>query len=110
MKKQLTASEYIEAVYGTSRFARTLVVDDAQSIMDLMQYFSDHNVKASEATYLLDDFAKAAMQGIVASSSEMRANGASYGEDGYYPVSSLAKEAYDIATAMMNERERRMKG
>lgn len=59
---------------------------------------------------LLDDFAKAAMQGIVASSSVMRANGASYGDDGYYPVTSLAKEAYGIAEAMMKERERRMNG
>lgn len=64
----------------------------------------------AEKQALLDDFAKAAMQGILSSSTEMRAHGASYGDDGYYPVSSLAKEAYDIAQAMMQERERRMKG
>lgn len=63
-----------------------------------------------EKQALLDDFAKAAMQGILSSSTEMRAHGASYSVGGYYPVSSLAKEAYDIASAMMQERERRMKG
>jgi len=41
MKEQKTASGYIETVYGTSRFARTLAVNDAQSIVDLMQDFSD---------------------------------------------------------------------
>lgn len=41
MKEQKTASEYIETVYGTSRFARTLAVGDTQSIVDLMQSYSD---------------------------------------------------------------------
>lgn len=107
MTQQLTVSQYIETVYGTSRFARTLVVDDAQSIMDLMQDFSDHNVKASESTTLLDDFAKAAMQGILSAQTEMRANGAWHTPTG---AIQIAEEAYDIATAMMQERERRMKG
>lgn len=46
---------------------------------------------------LRDDFAKAAMQGQVIN-------------DSYNPnPDALAKHAYDIATAMMQERERRMK-
>lgn len=56
---------------------------------------------------LLDSFAKAAMQGIVASSSVMRGNGSWYTFTG---VAQLAEEAYDIAEAMLQERERRMKG
>lgn len=50
--------------------------------------------------HLLDDFAKAAMQGILSNHS--------FSNDLY--ISTLAKDAYDIATAMMQERERRMKG
>lgn len=47
---------------------------------------------------LRDDFARAAMQGIVSR----------YGD--YADYSIIAHKAYDIATAMMQERERRMKG
>lgn len=56
-----------------------------------------------EKQALLDAFAKSAMQGIVASSSVMRGNGSWY-------IAQLAEEAYDIAEAMMQERERRIKG
>lgn len=49
-----SAANYIETVYGTKRFARTLVVDDAQSLMDLMQDFSDFNLKQSKAPELLE--------------------------------------------------------
>lgn len=58
-----------------------------------------------EKQTLLDDFAKAAMQGILSAQTEMRANGAWYTPVG---ASQLAEEAYDIATAMIQERERRM--
>lgn len=37
------AATYIETIYGTRTFARALMLDDAQSIMDLMNDFSDHN-------------------------------------------------------------------
>lgn len=38
---QSGSATYIETVYGTRRFARSLILDDAQSIMDLMDDFSD---------------------------------------------------------------------
>jgi hypothetical protein len=37
------SADYIEKVYGTRTFARALMVDDAKSIMDLMDDFSDRN-------------------------------------------------------------------
>lgn len=43
------AATYIETVYGIKTFARALMIDDAQSIMDLMDDFSDHNAKAAHA-------------------------------------------------------------
>lgn len=49
---------------------------------------------------LRDDFAKAAMQGILSNHS--------FSADLY--ISTLAKDAYDFAEALMQERERRMKG
>lgn len=48
---------------------------------------------------LMDDFAKAAMHGVITY------HGQNAGAYDY-----LAKISYDIATAMMQERERRMKG
>lgn len=55
---------------------------------------------ADDRQALRDDFAKAAMQGVLS--------------NGWMNLSvsneQLAKEAYDIASAMMQERERRMKG
>lgn len=36
-----TANEYIEKVYGTANFARTVHVQDTISIMDLMNDFAD---------------------------------------------------------------------
>lgn len=38
-----TPANYIETVYGTHRFAMTLVSNDAEQLMDLMQEFSDYN-------------------------------------------------------------------
>lgn len=59
------------------------------------------NVKwADDRQALLDDFAKAAMQGMI---NNNWANLSVSDE-------AIAKEAYGIATAMMQERERRMKG
>ena len=49
-----SATEYIETVYGTERLARTLITEDAISVMDLMQDFSDHNHKESKAPEMLD--------------------------------------------------------
>lgn len=40
-----TAAEYIETVYGTRTFARAVDVNDAVSLMDLMQDFSNANCK-----------------------------------------------------------------
>ena len=40
-----TAAEYIETVYGTRTFDRAADVNDASSLMDLMQDFSYSNVK-----------------------------------------------------------------
>lgn len=52
---------------------------------------------------LLDDFAKAAMQG------ELAAQAEGY-SDWVGEFEALAEMSYDIAEAMMQERERRMKG
>lgn len=54
---------------------------------------------ADDRQALLDDFAKAAMQGMVSGDVV---------SSSYQTI--LATAAYDIATAMMQERERRMKG
>lgn len=43
VKPAIGSATYIETIYGTSKFARTLLLDDAQSIMDLMDDFSIHN-------------------------------------------------------------------
>lgn len=43
------AATYIETVYGTKTFARALTLDDAQSIMDLMNDFSHHNSKSLQS-------------------------------------------------------------
>lgn len=53
---------------------------------------------ADDRQALIDDFAKAAMQGMISNQ--------------YWRGDTVitAKEAYDIATALMQERERRMKG
>jgi len=40
-----TAAEYIKTVYGTRTFARAVDVNDNASLIDLMQDFSDRNVK-----------------------------------------------------------------
>lgn len=68
----------------------------------------DELIQAQENadSILLDDFAKAAMQGELMNQSR---------ENGYYTTAKedlrfLAKRCYDMATAMMQERERRMKG
>lgn len=60
MYKIKTAANYIETVYGTRPFARSLVVQDAQSVMDLMQDFTDYNVKQSTKP-LLDALGKIAV-------------------------------------------------
>lgn len=65
---------------------------------------------ADDRQALLDDFAKAAMQASI-SNEDLRkalildASQAELSVDEY-----IARDAYDIATAMMHERERRMKG
>lgn len=58
-----------------------------------------------EKQRLLDEFAMAAMQGILSSETEMRANGISHTKEG---AAWHCSEAYDIAEAMMAERERRL--
>lgn len=59
---------------------------------------------------LLDDFAKAAMQGIMGSDNLLREAVKDSREQGLSHVDFVAQCAYDIAQAMMQERERRMKG
>lgn len=41
-KAQPGSATYIETIYGTKTFARALMLDDAQSIMDLMDDYADH--------------------------------------------------------------------
>lgn len=64
----------------------------------------DEMIRAMESVDidLRDDFAKAAMQGICVNA----------GRNGFKftSIEEIAKKSYDIATAMMQERERRMRG
>lgn len=60
---------------------------------------------ADDRQALLDDFAKAAMQLVIRN--QRPSLGFSIQGDGF---EILAKRCYDIAEAMMQERERRMKG
>ena len=48
-----SASEYIETVYGTKNFTRSIDIKDEPSLMDLMQDFSDYNLKTSKAPEML---------------------------------------------------------
>jgi|GEM_PF-5994564 len=41
-EKLPTAAEYIETIYGGRNFARCIITDDAVSLMDLMEAFSNH--------------------------------------------------------------------
>lgn len=41
-----TAAAYIKLIYGTNRFARTIVLQDTDSLIDLMDDYANH--KASE--------------------------------------------------------------
>lgn len=59
--------------------------------------------KQREAQQLLDDFAKAALTGLITNEQNFEYLREKTAE-------LLARDAYDIATAMMQERERRMKG
>lgn len=54
MSEFKTAADYIETVYGTRTFARALDCNDAMSIMDLMQDFSDYNLEKSHAPKMLE--------------------------------------------------------
>lgn len=56
-----------------------------------------------EKQALLDDFAKAALTGLIT-------NEQNFDYLREKTAGLLAKDAYDIATALMQERERRMKG
>lgn len=67
------------------------------------------NQQKEDRQILLDYLAGQAMQGILSSETEMRTNGGMYGKQ-TYSAQPLAQECYDIAEAMLAERERRMKG
>lgn len=40
-----TTADYIVNVYGKKTFARAVELNDVESLMDLMDDFSDHNLK-----------------------------------------------------------------
>lgn len=73
----------------------------SEELHDFISYEDDGLAKEKQS--LLDDFAKAAMQGELAAQAE----GYSSWIDDF---EGLAEMSYDIAEAMMQERERRMKG
>lgn len=61
-------------------------------------------MKSEEDQQLLDHFAGLAMQGILSSETEMRANGGMYGEQ-TFSAQPLADECYFIAKAMLKARK-----
>lgn len=63
-----------------------------------------------EKQALLDDFAKAAMQASMSNEDLRKALILDARQAGLSVDEYIARDAYDIATAMMQERERRMKG
>lgn len=78
----------------------------SEELHDFISYEDDGLAKEKQS--LLDDFAKAAMQGLISNTSNL-----SYipgNSDRGLVLGGISKDAYDIATAMMQERERRMKG
>lgn len=77
---------------------------------DVVQLYTDCLRQAVEEVTneqsLLDSFAKAAMQGLISNTKTyIPLNG-----DRGLVLDGISKDAYDIADALMQERERRMKG
>lgn len=77
------------------------IFDNSVNALGLMaKKIAESIEKEPSEQALLDDFAKAAMQGMISNNW----SNLSVSDE------AIAKEAYDIATAMMQERERRIKG
>lgn len=85
------------------------IFDNSVNALGLMaKKIAESIEKEPSEQALRDDFAKAAMQGLISNT-----NNLSYlpGNSGRGLVlDEISKDAYDIAHAMMQERERRMKG
>lgn len=53
-KNTKTAKEYINDEYGAKHLSRAIDLKDEVSIMDIMQDFSDFNIKKSKAPEMLE--------------------------------------------------------
>lgn len=80
----------------------------SEGLHDFISYEDDRLVKEKQA--LLDDFAKAAMQASMSNEELRKSLILDARQAGISVDEFIARDAYDIASAMMQERERRMKG